>query len=47
MIVLAGATEARCEFSFEAIATWVLLRVEVPPESSATVEAAMLAGQRC
>jgi len=47
VVVLAGTGEARCEFRFEAIATWVLLRVEVPPLASAAVEAAMLAGQRC
>jgi hypothetical protein len=44
---LAGVSKARCEFSFEAIATWVLLRVQVPPEAAPIVEAAMLAAQRC
>jgi hypothetical protein len=47
MVVLTGTAEARCEFCFEAIATWVLLRIELPPDAAVAVEAAMLVGQRC
>jgi hypothetical protein len=44
---LAAQCEARCEFSFESVASWVLVRMEVPPELQAQVEAAMLSAQRC
>ena len=44
---LAGRHTARCEFAFESVASWVLLRVELPPEVCPPVEAAMLRAQRC
>jgi hypothetical protein len=44
--VLAGQAEARCEFSFESVASWVLVRVEVADELEPTIREAMLSAQR-
>jgi len=44
---LAGRQLARCEFAFESVASWVLLRVELPTELCPPVEVAMLLAQRC
>jgi hypothetical protein len=46
VITLTGCHAARCEFAFESVASWVLLRVELPSEVAPPVEAAMLAAQR-
>lgn len=47
VVTLAGTTEARCEFAFESVATWVMLRVEVPPGAGPAIEGEMVAAQRC
>jgi len=46
-VTLAGTAQAQCEFSFESVASWILLRVEVPADTVEIVQAAMIAAQRC